>query len=157
GRAAAPHHRLRSAGVRSHPRLSRVRLCRRVARLPHDGHRAAARLSGSGELPLVTFLSRNRLILPRSEPHLPTMDSNQIGINDALYQRIQDDLVDGFDEELELEVDDRVLEARAPAARSGDGETKLERHRYFRELFGLQRELVKMQDWVSEAKHRLVV
>jgi len=85
------------------------------------------------------------------------MDSNQIGIDDALYQRIQDDLVDGFDEELELEVDDRVLEARAPDARSGNGETKLERHRYFRELFGLQRELVKMQDWVSDTKHRLVV
>ena len=85
------------------------------------------------------------------------MDSNQIGINDALYQRIQDDLVDGFDEELELEVDDRVLETRAPDARSGNDETKLERHRYFRELFGLQRELVKMQDWVSATKHRLVV
>src|SRR5262245_10069343 len=83
--------------------------------------------------------------------------ANQSDFADALYLRIQNDLVDSFDEELELEVADRVLAGRAPGARSGDGEAKLERHRYFRELFGLQRELVKMQDWVSDTKYRLVV
>ena len=78
-------------------------------------------------------------------------------IDDALYQRIQDDLVDSFDEELELEVDDRVLDARAPGARPADADSKADRRYYFRELFRLQRELVKLQDWVSHTKHRLVV
>jgi hypothetical protein len=40
------------------------------------------------------------------------MGTNRTDIDDALYQRIQDDLVDSFDEELEMEVDDQVLDAR---------------------------------------------
>jgi polyphosphate kinase 2 len=85
------------------------------------------------------------------------MGSNRADIDDALYQRIQDDLVDSFDEEIEMEVDDQVLDARAPEAGRADGAAKIDRHRYFRELFRLQRDLVKMQDWISHARHRLVV
>jgi polyphosphate kinase 2 (PPK2 family) len=77
--------------------------------------------------------------------------------DDALYQRIQDDLVDSFDEELELEVDDRVLDARSPQAPPEGEDAKADRRYYFRELFRLQRELVKLQDWVSHTKHRMVV
>jgi polyphosphate kinase 2 len=84
------------------------------------------------------------------------MDPKPTGIDDALYQRIQDDLVDGFDEELEMEVDDRVLDAKSRSPQP-TGDAKAERQRYFRELFRLQRELVMMQDWVSATKHRLVV
>jgi polyphosphate kinase 2 len=83
------------------------------------------------------------------------MDPKRPALDDALYQRIQNDLVDDFDEELELEVDDRVLDAGAPAPPARD--LKAERRHYFRELFRLQRELVRMQDWVNHAKHRLVV
>jgi len=67
--------------------------------------------------------------------------------------RIQEDLVDAYDEELEMEVDDRVLEgslAHTPEAR-------LARKRYFLELFRLQGELVKLQDWVVHTRYRLVV
>jgi polyphosphate kinase 2 len=85
------------------------------------------------------------------------MGSNRTEIDDALYQRIQDDLVDSFDEELEMEVDDQVLDARSPEAGRAGGTAKIDRHRYFRELFRLQRELVKMQDWISHTRHRLVV
>jgi polyphosphate kinase 2 len=85
------------------------------------------------------------------------MDSNRTEIDAALYRRIQDDLVDSFDEELEMEVDDRVLDARSPEAGTAAGGAKIDRHRYFRELFRLQRELVKMQDWISHTRHRLVV
>jgi len=85
------------------------------------------------------------------------MDTRRIDADDALYQRIQDDLVDSFDEELELEVDDRILDARSPQGLPSDEASKADRRHYFRELFRLQRELVKLQDWVSHAKHRLVV
>jgi polyphosphate kinase len=76
------------------------------------------------------------------------------GQDEALYRRLQDDLIDGFDEELELEVDDRLLDAEP---RPGKDDLKAARRRYFRELFRLQRELVAMQDWVSATKYRLVV
>jgi polyphosphate kinase len=76
------------------------------------------------------------------------------GQDEALYRRLQDDLIDGFDEELELEVDDRLLDAEP---RPGKDDLKAARRRYFRELFRLQRELVAMQDWVSAMKYRLVV
>jgi polyphosphate kinase len=80
------------------------------------------------------------------------MKANSTQLDDALYARIQEDLVDSFDEELELEVDDRALDAKSPPA---DG--RLPRQQYFRELFRLQRELVEMQDWISATKHRMVV
>jgi polyphosphate kinase 2 len=85
------------------------------------------------------------------------MGTNRTDIDDALYQRIQDDLVDSFDEELEMEVDDQVLDARSPEAGRAADAAKIDRHRYFRELFRLQRELVRMQDWISHTRHRLVV
>ncbi|PMS17652.1 polyphosphate kinase 2 [Trinickia dabaoshanensis] len=68
-------------------------------------------------------------------------------------RRFEEELVDAYDEELEMEVDDRILDgsdAFTPEARA------LRRH-YFRELFRLQGELVKLQDWIVETGHRLVV
>ncbi|WP_206957133.1 polyphosphate kinase 2 [Trinickia acidisoli] len=68
-------------------------------------------------------------------------------------RRFEEDLVDAYDEELEMEVDDRILDgsdALTPEARS------MRRH-YFRELFRLQGELVKLQDWIVQTGHRLVV
>jgi polyphosphate kinase len=109
----------------------------------------------SAQASAVIGLSRTHSILIGRE--ILAMQSNRNGIDDALYQRIQDDLVDSFDEELELEVDDRVLDACAPDAPPADEASKADRRTYFRELFRLQRELVKMQDWVSHTKHRLVV
>ena len=85
------------------------------------------------------------------------MNTKRTDVDDALYQRIQDDLVDSFDEELELEVGDRILDARSPRTSTSDETSRTDRRYYFRELFRLQRELVKMQDWVGATKHRLVV
>ena len=74
--------------------------------------------------------------------------------------RLRRELVDGYDEEMEMEIDDRFL------VNSGsDGvdiadetlEEKERRRRYFRELFRLQGELVKLQDWVLHSGHKLVV
>jgi polyphosphate kinase 2 len=78
--------------------------------------------------------------------------------DDALLQRLQDDLIDSYDEELELELDDRALEAYAGegGAHRSD-EYRENRQRYFRELFRLQGELVKLQDWVVSSRHKVVI
>jgi polyphosphate kinase 2 len=68
-------------------------------------------------------------------------------------ERIQAELLDSLDEELELELDDARLEG-AGGAPTPDG---IERKIYFRELFRLQRELVKLQDWVVKEKLKVVV
>ncbi len=63
-------------------------------------------------------------------------------------QRLHRDLIDSYDEELEMEIDD------------GEQQTDAERafrREYFRELFRLQGELVKLQDWVQTTKHKLVI
>jgi len=78
--------------------------------------------------------------------------------NEDLLLRVQRDIMDDYDEELELELDDRdfdpdpllALEARSDA----DKET---RRQYFRELFRLQAELVKLQDWVVQTGHKVVI
>ena len=71
----------------------------------------------------------------------------------ARQRRFEEDLVDAYDEELEMEVDDRILDG-------GEGftpEARELRKQYFRELFRLQGELVKLQDWIVKTGHRLVV
>ena len=72
-------------------------------------------------------------------------------IEDELVKRIHRDLQDDFDEELELELEDR--QHGAPPS----DEASAERKRYFRELFRLQSELVKLQDWVQYTGHKVVI
>jgi polyphosphate kinase 2 len=75
----------------------------------------------------------------------------------ALERHIQRELMDSIDEELEMEIDDDRLSALSSAM--GDhtpGET-LDRQVYFKELFRLQGELVKLQDWVVAKKLKVVV
>lgn len=70
---------------------------------------------------------------------------------DDLMRRIHADLMDGFDEELEMELEDRETDA-------GDASQAKEARRvYFRELFRLQAELVKLQDWVVATGHKVVI
>ena len=70
-----------------------------------------------------------------------------------LMQRIADDLIDSYDEELELEMEDHPWgdDAAAPSM------NRAERQRYFRELFRLQGELVKLQDWVQHHRQKVVI
>jgi polyphosphate kinase len=68
-------------------------------------------------------------------------------------RRFHADLIDSYDEEFEMEVDDRFLDGEATFS---DDDREL-RKVYFRELFRLQGELVKLQDWVVHTGHRLVV
>jgi polyphosphate kinase 2 len=79
----------------------------------------------------------------------------------AIRKRIQTELLDGFDEELELELDDERFQRQlgsdgARLARHSQVPS-IDRHLYFTELFRLQGELVKLQDWVVEKKLKVVV
>ncbi len=77
--------------------------------------------------------------------------------DDELVKRIHRDLQDDFDEELELELDDRHHGDLAGNASAGSPDSASERKRYFRELFRLQSELVKLQDWVQHTGHKVVI
>ncbi|MGU7771844.1 polyphosphate kinase 2 [Burkholderia sp. MR1-5-21] len=66
---------------------------------------------------------------------------------------MQAELIDSLDEEFELELDDRRFETGT----ADESERRAERQRYFRELLRLQGELVKLQDWVVNSGHRLIV
>ncbi len=72
------------------------------------------------------------------------------------HQRIQRDIVDSYDEELELELEDRPFDAGGNVIELTDAE-KRDRRNYFRELLRLQGELVKLQDWVVATGHKMVV
>jgi polyphosphate kinase 2 len=62
---------------------------------------------------------------------------------------------DSFDEELELELDDERIEQLLDDR--GNTVEAAARRLYFRELFRMQRELVKLQDWVVARKKKVVV
>src|ERR1700733_14500452 len=75
----------------------------------------------------------------------------------GLKERIDAEIADSFDEELELELDDARL-AKLLDTRSDHPEAEATaRHAYFKELFRLQSELVKLQDWVVDQKLKIVV
>jgi polyphosphate kinase 2 len=72
-------------------------------------------------------------------------------------QRVNDELVDSFDEELEMELDDERIEGLLNGLANPSNEEDAARRTYFKELFRLQGELVKLQDWVVREKLKLVV
>jgi len=78
--------------------------------------------------------------------------------HDELLRRLRADLIDGYDEELELEIEDRSAEDVLAAEDSATGdEQRAARLRYFRELFRLQAELVELQDWVAHTGQKVVI
>jgi polyphosphate kinase 2 len=77
--------------------------------------------------------------------------------NEELIRRISRDLADGYDEELEMEIEDRPP---APGGTPSEADAEAERAyrlRYFNDLFRLQAELVKLQDWVVDAHEKVVI
>ena len=67
------------------------------------------------------------------------------------------DFDDDLMEEVEQELGEDSLEARLAAAHGIVLKPTIGKKLYFRELFRLQAELVKLQDWVKETQYRLVV
>ena len=70
---------------------------------------------------------------------------------DEWYRRAREEILDSMDEELEMELDDDRL------SQDGDSGSSIPRQLYFKELFRLQGELVKLQDWVVENKLKVAV
>ena len=78
--------------------------------------------------------------------------------NEELIARIRRDLMDGYDEEYEMELEDRNLDAlTADGNPNQSAAEKAARRQYFQELFRLQGELVKLQDWVVRKRHKVVI
>ena len=67
------------------------------------------------------------------------------------------ELADSLDEELEMEIDDLRIERELRQISDLKHKSTLDRRIYFRELFRLQSELVKLQDWVIHNKKKIVV
>ncbi|WP_435978675.1 polyphosphate kinase 2 [Psychrobacter sp. DM4] len=77
-------------------------------------------------------------------------------LNDDLRRKMHQDLIDTYDEELENEIDDYMRDLRFDGHVMSKQE-KLDRQTYFQELVRLQRELIKLQDWVVDSGERIVV
>lgn len=73
-----------------------------------------------------------------------------------LYHRLERDMLDSFDEELEMELDDQRFDESTGSAED-IAQARLRRRQYFKELLRLQGELVKLQDWVAHTGYRMVI
>jgi polyphosphate kinase 2 len=71
-----------------------------------------------------------------------------------LMQRVARELIDSYDEEIELELEDRELDEAGQLVGRIDKDA---RRQYFRELFRLQGQLVELQDWVQHTGQRVVI
>ena len=91
-----------------------------------------------------------------------------VRLSQKAHERLRDEIIDDLDEELEMELDDGRLERLdippPPTTRQVRSSGKavpvkplLDRGVYFRELFRLQAELIKLQDWVVKQKLKVVV
>jgi polyphosphate kinase len=76
--------------------------------------------------------------------------------NEEFIRRLQADVVDSYDEELELELEDRPFDSQGAEVPLSQQE-KNDRRTYFRELLRLQGELVNLQDWVVATGHKMVI
>ena len=70
---------------------------------------------------------------------------------------VEAELEDSFDEELEMEIDDLRVAEELRSITNLQHKSAIDRRTYFHELFRLQSELVKLQDWVQHTKYKLVV
>ena len=100
---------------------------------------------------VIRRLQHGGLPLPPTEKTM-TLPST-LGDHDELMARIARDLVDSYDEEIELELEDRNLDE----LESGTITDKAGRQAYFKELFRLQGELVELQDWVQHSRQKVVI
>jgi len=84
------------------------------------------------------------------------MSAKKDGSPSAMQQRVNAEIQDNLDEDLELELEDSdladILEGHELPEKGA-----FPRRLYFTELLRLQRELIKLQDWVVAKKLKLVV
>ncbi|MEM7745274.1 MAG: polyphosphate kinase 2 [Pseudomonadota bacterium] len=70
---------------------------------------------------------------------------------------LEAELMDSLDEDYELEFEDAVLSREIRRIYNKAHPDQIDRKVYFRELLHLQSELIKLQDWVSHTKEKVVV
>ncbi len=70
---------------------------------------------------------------------------------------VEAELEDSFDEELEMEIDDERIARELRSITDHRHKSAVPRRTYFHELFRLQAELIKLQDWVAHTGYKLVV
>ncbi len=75
--------------------------------------------------------------------------------SDDDFKRLQNEMLDALEEEIEAERDD--WEHHGASRPVITGSEKANRMHYFRELYRLQVELVKLQDWIVAKKEKVVV
>jgi polyphosphate kinase 2 len=84
-------------------------------------------------------------------------DKDEIAAERAQLERIKAEIADSFDEELEMQMEDDRLDELVAEGLAGPGRETIDRKTYFSELFQLQHELVRLQDWVQHKKLKLLV
>src|ERR1700751_916924 len=88
---------------------------------------------------------------------MPTMSADRKGRVSELQKRVNTEIQDNLDEDIELELEDDQLADLLSETEHLEPRDTLPRHLYFTELLRLQRELIKLQDWVVAKKLKLVV
>jgi polyphosphate kinase 2 (PPK2 family) len=85
--------------------------------------------------------------------------ADKLAAEKLIFERVHREMVDSFDEELEMELKDEPLPDKQRPKETEEEEAEHLRFRrfYFRELFRLQGELVKLQEWVVASGHKLVI
>jgi polyphosphate kinase 2 (PPK2 family) len=85
------------------------------------------------------------------------MSNKPVNGRQQAHDRIHAEMLDSFEEELELEIDDDRLDALTSELTGHPVGETVDRKVYFKELFRLQGELVKLQSWVQHNKLKVVV
>src|SRR5208282_1897024 len=104
----------------------------------------------------LTFRPGTSLIMRRRQG-IVTMSANKNDSVSAMQHRINAEIQDNFDEDLELELEDSELADLLAEGHELPERLAFPRRLYFTELLRLQRELIKLQDWVVAKKLKLVV
>ncbi|OUI88138.1 hypothetical protein HK11_07565 [Acetobacter sp. DmW_043] len=77
--------------------------------------------------------------------------SDKTFLNDNMREQIRREIIDDLDEEFELSLEEDIAGGQLDEA------SRAFRRTYFHELVRLQGELVKLQDWVKNTGHKVVV
>jgi polyphosphate kinase 2 len=77
--------------------------------------------------------------------------------HEELVSRIRRDMLDSWDEEIEMDVEDYHPLPDLPDGQTSVADEKDYRKQYFQQLFRLQAELVKLQDWVAATRQKVVI
>ncbi|MDO5643591.1 MAG: polyphosphate kinase 2, partial [Paracoccus sp. (in: a-proteobacteria)] len=78
-------------------------------------------------------------------------------MDDETPDWLEAELLDSLDEDYELELDDAILSQEIKQIYRDTHPDQMDRKQYFRDLLRLQSELIKLQDWVSHYKEKVVV